>query len=83
MSGAVRATSGRVRCPADDDGDASLERWRVPSGAIDCSTILCDPGGSGGGDEGEEAGIVGRASGHGPARCAAARWWRRARRGRR
>ena len=36
----------------------SLERWRLPSGAMDCSTILCEPGGSGGGVKREQAGII-------------------------
>ena len=50
LSGAVSATSGRV-LPFSLTTIVTLsrERWRVPSGAIDCSTIWWEPGGSGGG----------------------------------
>ena len=50
LSGEVSATSGGVvLLSATTTVTLSCERARVPSGAIDCSTISCDPGGNGGG----------------------------------
>src|ERR671913_2175415 len=49
LSGDASATRGRVLSGLITTVTLSRERWRAPSGAMDCRTIWWEPGGRGGG----------------------------------